>query len=283
MYGDYQMTNISPTAMKDDKNSWLENYLYISFNEAENDNYTDKEVNAWVKRSTSVETSIRAMGKVYRKGRFYATPTLCSNDPGLHGLSRSDDATKRRIVVMMYKPNDKSVDWKDAKAIVEDVSFGYSLYKYMYDEWNITEDYDPTAYADDYDVWNKLHALKPAPVETFNEFLKPSNSETHDPRKPNYHLVNKYCTKAGKFKFYYICYHEACEEIMKHVHKLYPRSSMNPEVFKKGMLALGWTYDRKKSIRSKECAVLFRTEWDGDDGDDEKPVKKKVEDVDDDW
>jgi hypothetical protein len=276
MFGDYQMTNIAPSAMKDDKNAWLQDHLYVAFNEAENDNYTDKEVNSFVKRSTSVEGSSRAMYKMHKKGRFYALALLNTNDAGLHGLSRSDDATKRRIVIMMFKPNDSTVDWNSAKAIVEDISFRYSLYKYMHEEYNISNDYDPTRYDDDFDVWTKLHSLKPVPIESFNEYLKLDRNELHhDFKKPDYNIVQKHFSKGGDFKFYYICWHKTCDEFLKHL-QYYPKNrSMNPELIKKGMLELGWTYDRKKSINNKERAVLFRNDF--DEGNNEIPVKSTVD------
>jgi hypothetical protein len=262
MFGNFSMDNIAPSAMKDQFNSWIENYLYIGFEEAENDNYTDKEVNTWVKRSTSIKTSIRGMRAVNRGGKFYAIPVMNSNDPGLYGLTRSDKATKRRIVIMMFKPADKNIDWSAEKTIVGDISFDYSLYKYMYDEYKISKDYDPTSYNDNYNVWSKLQTMKPVPIESFNEFLKMYSNEIRKPSDINYKLVHTYLSKTGKFQFYYLYYHEVVGEFMKYLQKYHKKSiGMTPETFKKGMLELGWEYDRKKSIYNKQTPVLFRTEF----------------------
>ena len=269
MFGRYANDSVRPTAMKDQFNSWLQECLFIGFEEAENDNYTDKEVNTWVKASTSINTSIRGMHKATARGRNYAICVMNSNDPGLYGLSRADKATKRRLVVLMYKENDlKREDWDAIKAVVKDKSFAFSLYHYMYYKYKPSEDYNPDSYNDDFDVWSKLHDNKKSAVETFNELLRMDDGAHHNRFKPNYRIVRHYLTKRSNF--FYIEYHQAMDEFNKHC-TISNNKKLAAETFKAQMAELGWDYNRKKKI-PEETAVLFRDQFEdprGDDSDDD--------------
>ena len=81
-----------------------------------------------------------------------------TNDNGLNGLAYADEATKRRIVLLLYKKNDLTPEqWKAEKNIVKDPSFAFSLYYYMYHEYRISADYDPDGFNDDFGAWKALN------------------------------------------------------------------------------------------------------------------------------
>ena len=62
--------------------------------------------------------------------------------------------------------------------LVENVSFGFSFYKYLYEDYKLPDDYDPTGFIDPsgFDPWKEVRSLKKSPTETFNEYLKLSTT-----------------------------------------------------------------------------------------------------------
>ena len=72
IYGKHKMMNMDPKQMKDKFNEWQINSLFNNFEEAENSSYVDKDVERFVKRCTSSETSIRGMRKTAVQGQVFA-------------------------------------------------------------------------------------------------------------------------------------------------------------------------------------------------------------------
>ena len=69
IYGRYAFMNIDPETMKDKFNEWQLYSLFHNFEEGENSIYVDKDVERYVKRCTSKETSIRAMRETTKQGK----------------------------------------------------------------------------------------------------------------------------------------------------------------------------------------------------------------------
>ena len=99
IFGSLAMTNVKPCRMKDPFNAWIEKLLFLCYEEGQSDNYTDNDVEIYIKNSTNPNKSIRAMRKETRQGSSYEVQVLNTNDPGLYGIARSDDAPKLRVVL----------------------------------------------------------------------------------------------------------------------------------------------------------------------------------------
>jgi hypothetical protein len=196
------------------------------------------------------------MRESYKKGKNHALAVLCTNDAGLYGLTRSDDATKRRLVIVMFKKNDMSEEqWKEYKELIDDPNFGYSLYMYVYDEWG-ERGFNPDAFITEYDMYSELKSMKKNPVETFNELLTLNNGSlwTENTRDIHYNIVNEY--NGAKLHYFYI--HRSVALHNFNLHSLQGnRSKMTEETFKSEMKQLGWNYDRKR-ISGELLHVFYR-------------------------
>ena len=62
--------------------------------------------------------------------------------------------------------------------------------------------------------------------------------------------------------FYYIDFLIADEEFGKHVRLSRLKGNWGTEAFKSGMIELGWSYDRRKTINNKRIQVLYRVDFD---------------------
>jgi hypothetical protein len=256
LYGSFAFTNVTPKSMKDKFNDWLENRLFVSFEEAENESYTDKAINTFVKQWTSNEISIRGMYKTSRAGTNYAIGMLASNDAGLYGLARSDAATKRRIVNMLFKENDVSQErWDDMINLVMDKSFGYSFYKYMYEEYTISPSYNSDRYSDKYNTWQYLQSLKKNSIETFVELLDRYNGGGYGYGDVNYDIVKIY--KGAKIQYAYIDFKDFQKNFKTH-QQLGNNKPMTVENAKVAMNDLGWKYNAKKKMDGHQLAVFYR-------------------------
>ena len=196
------------------------------------------------------------MRETTKQGKVYAINQMSTNDPGLFGLARSGIATRRRITLILIKANDPKdpnpgFDWKAEDANVEDESFTYSLYRYMYDEYKIPSNYVPQkGFVDPsgFDPWEKIYAVKKNPIETFNENLKLVTAKRNHRLKVDYNLVRKHDSRKTGI-YYYLDFHEANEEFGKHLQLSRCDGKWGEELFRTGKEALGWTYDRKKVIQ----------------------------------
>jgi hypothetical protein len=272
LYGNFAFINIQPSASKDQFNDWLSSQLYIAFEEAETDNYTDKEMNAYVKRFTNTDLGVRAMRTSLTKGKNYAIGVLCTNDAGLYGLLRADEAVKRRLVVVLFKKNNmNSEQWSVYENIIKDDSFGFSLYTYIYNEWYsaIADNYNPNCFVSDYDVYSELKSFKKSSVESFNELLTVNkenylyfNQQTN--RTPHYDLVFEY--QGEKISYYFIDRSTAITNFNLHAAQS-NRNKMTDQSFIAEMNTLGWSYDRKK-MHGDLKFVFYRSTFDhGGDND----------------
>ena len=180
-----------------------------------------------------------------------------TNNPGLFGIALSGIASKRRITLILFKevdPKDPNpgYDWQAEDQNVEDESFAYSLHRFLYEEYELPSDYVPTkGFVDPsgFDPWEHIYSKKKTPIETFNENLQLSTS-TSSSSQVNFNLVSKYNSKRSG-EFYYIDCQIVDEEFGKHVRLSRFKANLGTEALKIGMIELGWSYDRRKTMNKK--------------------------------
>ena len=135
-------------ATKDMFNSWLSENLMVHFEEADTDNYRNREFETLVKRITSPAGSSRAMYQTTKAVEHTAIVGMNSNDPTLFGLIRADEATLSRLVIIEFKERDfPEARWNDYKdQFYGNPDFAYSLYYYLKNDIEIPEDFHVNRY-----------------------------------------------------------------------------------------------------------------------------------------
>jgi len=177
MYGRdfYNIAVDSNQLTKDDKNAWQERMLLLWAEEVQNDKYRNEDMEKTIKLMITPEGSFRDMYKTAKSGEKHFIAGMNSNKPDLYGLIRADDATITRLVIVEYKPNPKrDIPWaKYVKKFLQDPNFGYSLYKYLAEEIEIPDDFDPCRYysQEKYDYINKAKGTSKNTLEAWMDSL----------------------------------------------------------------------------------------------------------------
>ena len=138
-------------------NGWTANYMMIQVEELEGNEYLTKEFQAWIKRATVRDTSIRVMNKDAYAGQNNAIIGLNTNKTDLYGLVYGDEALISRLVILDFKEPLTPEEWTNIK-----ISFGLdekdeqyrehkqflasSLYHYLKYSYDIIDKFDPCRY-----------------------------------------------------------------------------------------------------------------------------------------
>jgi hypothetical protein len=256
IFGQYSMINITPSAVKDQFNDWIAKKLFLTFEEAETENYTNNQMSTFVKRFTNIDFASRAMHKSTTDTKNYAIGSLVTNDAGLYGLLRSEEATQRRLVVMIYKRNSlTSQQWDKWSATINDRSFAYSIAKFVYEELEVPTDYSPNRFVDAYDAYEILKPLKKNPVETMNELLEMWKEPEFGEKGPNYNIVRKYT--GDRIGYYYIRRNDLFKTYNDHC-QLSNRYKQGDGNLINEMKTLGWDFGKKHMKDGSNTNVFFR-------------------------
>jgi hypothetical protein len=74
--------------------------------------------------------------------RHWAILGMNTNKPDLYGMLRGDEALLSRFVIIHFKPIPTSFDWQiHVNKYLKDPCFGYSLKKYLEEDYEIPEDF----------------------------------------------------------------------------------------------------------------------------------------------
>ena len=153
---------VNPNQTSDLFNSWLSTLLMVHMEEADTDNYRNKDFEQFVKRITTINGSARAMYRETKAVRNSAIVGMNTNDPNLYGLTRSDEATKTRLVIIEFKDNNlTSKEWANVREkYIDNADFAYSLYKYLSEELEIPSTFNLSRYngEEKYEFINKACA-----------------------------------------------------------------------------------------------------------------------------
>ena len=133
---------------KDMFNSWISETLMVHFEEADTDNYRNREFETFVKRITSPAGSSRGMYQTTKAVENTAIVGMNSNDPTLFGLIRADEATISRLVIIEFKERDFPIlKWEEYKQrFYGNPAFSYSLYHYLKNDIEIPADFCVSRY-----------------------------------------------------------------------------------------------------------------------------------------
>ena len=166
---------VNPNQTNDLFNSWLSTLLMVHMEEADTYNYRNKDFEQFVKRITTINGSARAMYRETKAVRNSAIVGMNTNDPNLYGLTRSDEATKTRLVIIEFKDNNLTPqEWANVREkYIDNADFAYSLYTYLSEELEIPSTFSISRYngEEKYDFINKACANNKNSLELWFESI----------------------------------------------------------------------------------------------------------------
>lgn len=195
LYPRLSVIGIKSHETKSDYAGWMNQYLNLSFEELDNEEYRNKFFETFLKQSVSDSpTSCRRLYKETVQREFKSIVSMNTNSTDLYGMIRADSATIQRMVVLHFKPapfqddeNSNYLYWSrflkrvglnktDPQSAQNKNIFAYSLYRYLREEYvnpfcPDLEKWNPDRYSgeDKYKIIADLHdQSKTAP----NRFVK---------------------------------------------------------------------------------------------------------------
>ena len=160
MYPHFVTPAAQTKLLKSDFNDWMENSLYMYFEELEEGNYREKFFEIFLKQATSENTMIHAKYQKARIGSYKFIMAMNTNAPDLYGLVNADGAVKNRAVIIQFKPAPPQDEWNAflshigmlraaADYDVTSRRFGASLHRYLAHDW-----VPPPEFCPDLECWS---------------------------------------------------------------------------------------------------------------------------------
>jgi hypothetical protein len=271
------MVNCTPELLENDRfNEYDERYLFCSINETQADSkrhYEANKIARIIKSATDPEGEVRGMHKAARSGKKLPLWNLNTNEADLHGIAymTNDKALMSRLSITVWKKQIKT------KAEMEEIdnkflynpNMAYSLYKYLTEEYDITE-YSPkrTDDPEKEEILKMLKAKNKSPLQEFVEYLE-YYDETRkiSPDETNYWIIHRYeaASSYAQGKYEYVKESEFKRELKRE-----KNITINADKLKSEMLGFGWDYGQKK-IKGKNERVFYREPEHGADLMDDTP------------
>ena len=247
LYPNLSMIGSQSKEVKSDFSGWMTQYLNLSFEELENDEYRNKFFETFLKQTTSGKTSCRRMFKETYQSKYRCIVSMNTNSKDLYGLIRADEATLSRLVVLKFKPKPSEDYWKNALPVDPlTPEFAYSFYYYLKHEYPVPEDWNPLRYygkdKDDL-VKELLESATSAP----KRFIKMLCLESHTGEAP-YNVIQQ--INSSKGKMYFITNHDwrdVCLEFLKSLSQS-ERKVYSEKQLKEAMINAGWSDKYRKSL-----------------------------------
>ena len=247
LYPNLSMIGSQSKEVKSDFSGWMTQYLNLSFEELENDEYRNKFFETFLKQTTSGKTSCRRMFKETYQGTYKCIVSMNTNSRDLYGLIRSDDATLSRLVILKFKPKPTAQYW-DGALPVDPLTdeFAYSLYRYLKEELPVPDDWNPLRY------WGKdrdeiVQVLKDAAGSAPKRFLKILCLTNHSGEAP-YNVIQT--INGAKGKMYFISNSDWRHVTMEYLKTLSQseRKVYSEKQLRDAMVAAGWSDKYRKSL-----------------------------------
>lgn len=139
---------------KDQFNGWTTDHLMLWLEEVQGnrDNVDNLKLSELVKQMTTENASIRRMYQENTEAKNIAIIGLNTNQRDLKGLTRADDATKSRLVIIKYREGNNERNGGSAAftakcgRFLDDEAFAYSLYYYLMHEYAIPQTFNINRY-----------------------------------------------------------------------------------------------------------------------------------------
>ena len=172
--------------------------LMIHMEEAESENYRNKNMERVIKRLTTIAGSSRGMYKETESARNQAIVGFNTNQNELYGLVRADQATLSRLVIIEFKPKPKDLNWDEIKdKFINQKDFAYSLYKYLLEDFEIPKTFNTCRYVSidkDEFISKACHKSK----NNVESWLEEANEEYELFEKRKWRNVEYYWCKISK-------------------------------------------------------------------------------------
>ena len=191
-------------------NGWTTNYLMIQVEELEGNEYLTKEFQAWIKRATVRDTSVRLMNKDAFAGQNNAIIGLNTNKNDLYGLIYGDEALISRLVIIDFKDALPPAEWTRIKKSfgLDDTDEHYlekkqylaaSLYHYLKSYYTIVEKFNPSRYyePEKYELIKRLRSSSGSVPDAFLNQLETISAENRSETNAVFEAVKK---RSGEFK-----------------------------------------------------------------------------------
>ena len=146
MYPHFVTPAAQTKLLKSDFNDWMENSLYMYFEELEEGNHRERFFETFVKQATSDNTMIHGKYQKAHAGAYKFIMAMNTNAPDLYGLINADGAVKNRMVILKFKPAPPQDEWNAFLSRIGmlraapdyDMTsrrFGASLHRFLAHDW----------------------------------------------------------------------------------------------------------------------------------------------------
>ena len=273
LYPHLSMIGIKSKETQSNFDGWMTQYLNLSFEELQNDEYRNKCFETFLKQATSGKTSSRRMYKETEEAEYRCIVSMNTNQDDLYGLVRADKPTQERLVILNFKDNpsptpeewdaaldewgmnDKSPDYHKTSHI-----FAASLWHYL--RFTYLRRYNTKRYYGA-DKWELIRMLSTKSERLPMRFVKDLH-QMINPEFESFHPSNILRTvrlRKDKKEVYFITIADLTSGFNYYPKSGKEKSIYNDQSVQEVLLSIGWQKATRIGARGIECEKKVFDDW----------------------